>query len=1190
MTATHMRQALNKTLRGQLEKTVGQARALVEKAAREEIERLGVGESSAPSYLQPGDAKLRVQLRAHGRTLGDIKASDDSQQIDHLVDEVAYEHWHRMLFAYFLAQNDLLMCEGYPVTLAECEELAPELNARNGWEAAGMLAAQMLPQVFRASSPALQIVLPIDAVRQLEKLIVGLHPDTFQAQDALGWLYQFWQSERKKAVNDSGVKIGANELSPVTQLFTEPYMVSFLLDNALGAWWANRKLTQNDVTTTTTEAELRQAASAPGVPLQYLRFVKPEADQPPSENNAWTPAAGTFEQWPERLEDLTVIDPCCGSGHFLVAAFLMLVPLRMVDEDLSAKEAVNKVLSQNLHGLELDQRCVELAAFAIALEAWRYPDETGKPLGYRKLPELQLACSGTAIGAAKGEWKQLAKQIAAQAAEQTTDAAEQKNNLSIALDWLQQTFQHAPVLGSLINPRRSDAAKIVDWPTLQQALTHALDISSDETTFEAQVAAQGLTKAAQLLSKQYSWVITNVPYLNLESLEPFARKYCRDKFPRAKADLAIVFYERISDFLIDGGISSIVMPQSFLYKDYYSSYREYSFSRYQFGLIARLGAGAFSEITGEEVKAALVHGSNRFCGDNSHLLQIDCQNYPYELKAANLSSERLISMLQSKSLVTKRKVLKLDLMSDKLLLEDISIFSNGIQTGDYPRFGRASWELNANGEWHYQLTTVNRTDHFGGRTRLVKYGSLELHDFVREKLGSESTGAWLRGTGLSGKYGVAISATGDIKATLYRGELFDDNTVVILPKKGEDLNKIWATCSDDDYNSKVRQVDQSRKVRGALLRIGVSNSESETIPLPYTNDPIQWIFHGHPCGSVVWSEESRWTELGELRVDDTVLQVATVRLLGYRWPAELDPGMALATEQREWVNRCDELLGDLVDDDGIVCLPALRGEATAAHRLELMLEAAYGDAWSNSVREQLLASVGAKSLEVWLRDKFFEQHCKLFQHRPFIWQVWDGLKDGFSALVNYHRLDANNLDRLIYTYLNDWISQQAESVKQGVDGAEIRLSAAQALKSELEAIKHGKASDNGESGYDIFVRWKPLHEQPIGWEPDLNDGVRLNIRPFMTAKDVGKKGAGILRAKPNMHWTKDKGSDVASAPWYHLGLEYGGKEGDRINDHHLTRAEKQAAREAFAKAQAEKAKADGEQVVDSFALEGGSHA
>jgi hypothetical protein len=305
---------------------------------------------------------------------------------------------------------------------------------------------------------------------------------------------------------------------------------------------------------------------------------------------------------------------------------------------------------------------------------------------------------------------------------------------------------------------------------------------------------------------------------------------------------------------------------------------------------------------------------------------------------------------------------------------------------------------------------------------------------------------------------------------------------------------------------------------------------------------------------VIWDEERKWTAQGERRVDDTVLQVAVARLLGYRWPAELDAEMELAEEQRAWVLRCQDL-EDHVDDDGIVCLPPVRGEKAADQRLEALLQDAYGKEWTTPLKNRLLETVGSKSLSLWLRDKFFEQHCKVFQNRPFIWHVWDGLKDGFSALVNYHQLDKAGLERLIYTYLGDWIRTQQAGVANGEDGADIRLAAAETLKTELEKILEG------EKPYDIFVRWKPLAEQPIGWNPDLNDGVRLNIRPFLLAKDLGKKGAGILRVKPtSIKWTKDRGTDVPSAPWYHLGLEYGGKEGDRINEHHLTLAEKQAAR------------------------------
>ena len=243
-----------------------------------------------------------------------------------------------------------------------------------------------------------------------------------------------------------------------------------------------------------------------------------------------------------------------------------------------------------------------------------------------------------------------------------------------------------------------------------------------------------------------------------------------------------------------------------------------------------------------------------------------------------------------------------------------------------------------------------------------------------------------------------------------------------------------------------------------------------------------------------------------------------------------------------------------MDDDGIICLPAVRGEKAADQRLEALLQAAYGEAWTTPLKNRLLEVVGSKSLNLWLRDKFFEQHCKLFQHRPFIWHIWDGLKDGFSVLVNYHRLDKAILERLIYVYLGDWIRTQQAGLVNGEDGAQERLAAAEVLKKQLEAILEG------EKPYDIFVRWKPLAEQPIGWTPDLNDGVRLNIRPFIYARDVGKKGAGILRWAPNIKWAKDRGKDVESAPWYTLGLQYDEGEGARINDHHLSLADKRAVR------------------------------
>ena len=224
---------------------------------------------------------------------------------------------------------------------------------------------------------------------------------------------------------------------------------------------------------------------------------------------------------------------------------------------------------------------------------------------------------------------------------------------------------------------------------------------------------------------------------------------------------------------------------------------------------------------------------------------------------------------------------------------------------------------------------------------------------------------------------------------------------------------------------------------------------------------------------------------------------------------------------------------------------------SAADRLLNLLVAAYGKSWHYDKLGELLkkADHAGKTLDSWLRDKFFSQHCKLFHQTPFIWHIWDGLHDGFAALVNYHALDRKNLETLIYTYLGDWMGRQKESLGK-VDGAEERLAAAENLKKQLELILQG------ENPYDIFVRWKPLEKQPIGWNPDLNDGVRLNIRPFLSVAGAQlKKGAGVLRDKPNIKWEKDRGKDVASAPWFSRFY------GERINDHHLTLAEKLVARE-----------------------------
>ena len=413
--------ALETNLRKQLERAVVKAREIAEAGARAALLTLAVSQPDAYPTMNPEQRAQRTALRAKAKNLGE---GTRDAGIPPLTEEIAYEQWHRLLFARFLAENRLLMHPlGGHLSIDECAELAPEEGADNGWDLAGRYAARMLPGIFRADDPAAQVRLAREYRAQLEKLVADLPSDVFTSDDGLGWSYQFWQAKKKEEVNRSGHKIGARELAPVTQLFTEDYMVRFLLENSLGAWWATRH---------------------PQSPLlkemDYLRFAEDG-----------TPAAGAFPGWPERAAEVTLMDPCCGSGHFLVRAFHLLRQMRMEEEGLDATSAGDAVLADNLFGLELDERCVQIASFALALEAW-------KGGGYRELPAPQVACTGIPVGGQLEDWLRLAGD---------------DENLRQTLAELHRLFRDAPSLGSLIDPQRvvrSQGMFAPDWHEIEQEL------------------------------------------------------------------------------------------------------------------------------------------------------------------------------------------------------------------------------------------------------------------------------------------------------------------------------------------------------------------------------------------------------------------------------------------------------------------------------------------------------------------------------------------------------------------------------------------------------------------------------------------------------------------------------------------------------------------------------------------------
>lgn len=1187
-------------LRNLLEATVKTARRTAEAAAKVALERLTVGSAEPGSHLSVEERQLRNRLRAHGRQLGDQRdPQTGAQSINRLIQECGYEHWHRMLFARFLAENHLLMHpDGVAVSLAECDELAGDESADyadshrldagenenlrksvqsadkksvDGWTLAARYAARMLPQIFRPDDPVLQVGFAPEHKRALEKLVTELPVEVFTAEDSLGWVYQFWQAERKDEVNASGDKITGETLPAVTQLFTEHYMVLFLLHNTLGAWWAARLLSADDTDLhrLETEEEVRKAVSLPGYEFTYLRLIREEvsadctddhrlknekennlrksvqsADEEPAKpadkQYRWKPAAGGFRGWPKSLKDFKLLDPCCGSGHFLVAAFVLLVVMRMQDEKLSAKDACDAVLHENLHGLEIDLRCTQIAAFNLALAAWKFPnlsaDDTDErrlnsteqsnlcksaqsvdALGFRLLPPLNIACSGLGVNARKEDWLALANG---------------DTRLRSGLEQLYDLFQKAPELGSLINPRRLAHGDLVtaSFAEIQPLLTRALQSEkakrNDELS-EIGVAAQGMAQAALMLSASYRLVITNVPYLSrwkhVEVLRDFCERHCDD----AKNDLATVFVQRCIDFCSPGGTSACVTPQNWLFLTSYKEMRERMLRGISFGAVARLGAGAFESIGGEVVNVALLAITRTSPVATAAFANWDatCARSIDE-KVSVLHSGATRFLTQQSQLSNADSAIGIEQSASLPLLNKFASVYQGLCTSDNPQFVFCYWEVpHISPAWRYLQGAADASAIVDGCSNILLWedgrGRYYRHAMELKKVGR--LGGWKSGGEAWGKRGIAINVTSSQFVNYYLGEYFDNTIAAVICSQPKHFPAIYSFVQSDDYRAAVKEIGQTLSITEyTLLKVPFDlarwqNVAAEQYPngLPEldSNHPAQWLFNAR-------------------LVDSTVpLQVGVARLLGYRWPRQTGQTVSGAAPVP------DDGLDKSVDEDGIVCIPSVRGEAPAAERLRAFLAAAYGKTWSPAKLDELLSAVdyAGSNLEDWLRNGFFDQHCKLFHQRPFIWHIWDRRKDGFSALVNYHKIDHKLLEKLTYTYLGDWIKKQQEAVANEESGADDRLLKAQQLQDKLKLILEGEAP------YDIFVRWKELALQPIGWNPDLNDGVRLNIRPFMTAD--------ILRKRPNIKWGKDRGKNPPNSPW--------GEERD--NDRHLTLAEKREA-------------------------------
>lgn len=431
-----------------------------------------------------------------------------------------------------------------------------------------------MPFLFQHIDDYTELLMPDDLLSGNSILAYtreAMTPDACEDVEVIGWLYQFYISEKKDAVFEGlkqNVKITPENIPAATQLFTPHWIVRYLLDNSLGRLWLLNR---------------------PGSRLEeqmeyYIPPERPETD--------FLRINGP--------EDIKVCDPACGSGHMLTYAFDLLYAI-YEEEGYESAEIPEKILTHNLYGIEIDERAGELAAFALTMKARakqrRFFNKGVKP----------NVCVLENIAIAPGTLDKYA------------EALGRELFTSSVRETLQQ-FTEVDNFGSLIIPKLQNPTPLLaQLRTLQERAGAAIG-SPDALTVDEQVLVstpnfRNVIRAleqAEYLSPRYAVVVANPPYMGGKGMNGRLNAWAKENYPNSKSDLFAMFIERNLDLAAQGGVVAMITMQSWMFLSSFEALRSRILDQHTILSMAHLGARAFDSIGGEVVS------TTAFVLENAH--------------------------------------------------------------------------------------------------------------------------------------------------------------------------------------------------------------------------------------------------------------------------------------------------------------------------------------------------------------------------------------------------------------------------------------------------------------------------------------------------------------------------------------------------------------------------------------------
>lgn len=981
--------------------------------------------------------------------------------------------------------------------------------------------SKILPGMFQKISDYTELLFPDNVLREgsvIEQMVAQIDEKDWDVSEGgqieiLGWLYQFYISEKHEAVVDPlhGKVVNKDEVPAATALFTTDWVVRYIIDNSVGRYWIERNPDSN----------LKNE-------LEY--FVAPKDGKILTVNEKITP------------EELTVLDPSMGSAHFGVYAFDVLMKIYM-EYGVSERDAAASIVEKNLYGLDIDDRSAQIAYFAIMMKARQYD---------RRFFSRNIQPHFYSI--------QESNNIDPNAVIYFADEnAELKRDIDIII----RNFEDAKEYGSILQIDKVNFDALFSrFDAIREDINISKDIALNQLL--------PLVQVAKVMTDKYAVVATNPPYLN--KFDAKLKKYATSKYKEYAGDLFSIFIYHNFEFCKIGGYSGFMTPFVWMFIKTYEKLRSYIINSKSITTLIQFEYSAFEEATvpicsfvlkndktnsigyyfrlaaftgGMEVQRekTLEALANRNCG------------YYYETNQENYLAIAGAPIAYWASQKT------IDIFDSSQKIGDVSTASVGIQAGDNNKFLHYWWEVDYD---NIKRDAKDVEDSFqdkkwfpynkGGEYRKWYGNDYYVIDWKNDgeniKKNSEVTGhhyqqyaddlkfkplvTWSRIT--SGTPAFRVKTNGFLSDmagfSLYSDE---DHLKTIAAFSNTVVANYFLSFLAPTLNIMVGQVNsmpllETRENRDRIFElldniIDISKADWDSFE-------ISWDFKRHPLitgDRYISDAYNKWEEIcterfGKLKEYEEELNEIFVEIYGLKGEldihvADKDVTVRRADLQRDIKSLISYAVGCMfgrysLEKDGLVCAGKNNDIFTGAVYSvdsDNIIPICDDDYFDDDITQRFVSFIkqcyGEESLESNLKfiadalegtgssrdvirnyfmTDFYADHVKTYQKRPIYWMFDSGRKNGFKCLIYQHRYQPDTVARI----RTDYVHEQQSRYNTAIEDAERRAQSAAGSEKVKIDKKLKKLRDQTAEIHKYEEKIHHIADQMIGI--DLDDGVKDN--------------------------------------------------------------------------------------------------